>query len=68
MTSYCFADFIFLWTSISDEFYFIFCSTNAGCIALPALLNIKQVMQQRQVTGVWNTRDELPVYFSCYIL
>lgn len=35
--------------------------TNAGCIALPALLNIKQVMQQRQVTGVWNTRDELPI-------
>ncbi|XP_042897976.1 E3 ubiquitin-protein ligase RMND5A isoform X3 [Parasteatoda tepidariorum] len=35
--------------------------TNAGCIALPALLNIKQVMQQRLVTGVWNTRDELPI-------
>ncbi|XP_054719859.1 LOW QUALITY PROTEIN: E3 ubiquitin-protein ligase RMND5A-like [Uloborus diversus] len=35
--------------------------TNAGCIALPALLNIKQVMQQRHVTGVWNTRDELPI-------
>ncbi|XP_023213481.1 protein RMD5 homolog A-like isoform X1 [Centruroides sculpturatus] len=34
---------------------------NAGCIALPALLNIKQVMQQRQVTGVWSTRDELPI-------
>ncbi|KAG8195678.1 hypothetical protein JTE90_003823 [Oedothorax gibbosus] len=35
--------------------------TNAGCVALPALLNIKQVMQQRLVTGVWNTRDELPI-------
>ncbi|XP_054167491.1 E3 ubiquitin-protein ligase RMND5A-like [Oppia nitens] len=34
---------------------------NAGCIALPALLNIKHVMQQRQVTNVWNTRDELPI-------
>jgi hypothetical protein len=34
---------------------------NAGCVALPALLNIKQVMQQRQVTNVWNTRDELPI-------
>lgn len=34
---------------------------NAGCIALPALLNIRQAMQQRQVTGVWNTRDELPI-------
>lgn len=34
---------------------------NAGSVALPALLNIKQVMQQRQVTNVWNTRDELPI-------
>lgn len=36
---------------------------NAGCIALPALLNIKQVMQQRQVAGVWNpnAKDELPI-------
>lgn len=34
---------------------------NAGCTALPALLNIKQVMQQRQVTGIWNGKDELPV-------
>ncbi|XP_076164727.1 required for meiotic nuclear division 5 protein souji isoform X1 [Ptiloglossa arizonensis] len=34
---------------------------NAGCTALPTLLNIKQVMQQRQVTGVWNGKDELPI-------
>lgn len=34
---------------------------NAGCTALPALLNIKQVMNQRQVTGIWNGRDELPI-------
>lgn len=34
---------------------------NAGCRALPALLNIKQVMLQRQVTGVWTSRDELPI-------
>ncbi|XP_023338857.1 protein RMD5 homolog A [Eurytemora carolleeae] len=34
---------------------------NAGCTALPALLNIKQVMQQRQVAGVWNAKDELPI-------
>lgn len=34
---------------------------NAGCTALPALLNIKQVMLQRQVTGVWSSRDELPI-------
>ena len=41
-----------------DLFY---CSINAGCTALPALLNIKQVMQQRQVTGIWSGKDELPV-------
>ncbi|XP_011707300.1 PREDICTED: protein RMD5 homolog A isoform X5 [Wasmannia auropunctata] len=34
---------------------------NAGCTALPALLNIKQVMQQRQVTGIWSGKDELPI-------
>ncbi|XP_044736227.1 E3 ubiquitin-protein ligase RMND5A [Chrysoperla carnea] len=34
---------------------------NAGCTALPALLNIKQVMLQRQVTGIWNGKDELPI-------
>lgn len=33
----------------------------AGCVALPALLNIKQVMQQKQVANVWNTKDELPI-------
>lgn len=42
---------------------------NAGCIALPALLNIKQVMQQRQVSGIWNGKDELPVskYFTAIL-
>lgn len=39
------------------------CSINAGCTALPALLNIKQVMQQRQVTGIWSGKDELPVSY-----
>ncbi|XP_018798083.1 PREDICTED: protein RMD5 homolog A [Bactrocera latifrons] len=34
---------------------------NAGCTALPALLNIKQVMQSRQVLSIWNARDELPI-------
>ncbi|KAK2187650.1 hypothetical protein NP493_158g01008 [Ridgeia piscesae] len=33
----------------------------AGCAALPPLLNIKQVMQQRQCSGVWSAKDELPV-------
>jgi len=36
-------------------------AVNAGCGALPALLNIKQVMQQRKVSGVWNAQDELPI-------
>jgi len=35
-------------------------AVNAGCVALPALLNIKQVMQQRQV-AVWSAKDELPI-------
>ncbi|KAK7572095.1 hypothetical protein V9T40_014567 [Parthenolecanium corni] len=34
---------------------------NAGCTALPALLNIKYVMQQRQVSSMWNGKDELPI-------
>jgi len=33
----------------------------AGCTALPALLNICQVMQARQVTNIWNGKDELPI-------
>lgn len=36
-------------------------AVNAGCVALPALLNIKQVMHQRQVSGVWCAKDELPI-------
>lgn len=63
-----------LWHEISDMFVKDACAlmglsidsplsvvVNAGCTALPALLNIKQVMQQRQVAGVWNAKDELPV-------
>ena len=37
------------------------CSIQAGCTALPPLLNIKQVMLQRQCPGVWSAKDELPV-------
>ena len=37
------------------------CSIQAGCLALPPLLNIRQVMLQRQVAGVWSNKDELPV-------
>lgn len=33
---------------------------NAGCIALPALLNLKTVLA-RQVQEIWSGRDELPV-------
>lgn len=35
--------------------------TNTGCTALPALLSLKQVMMTRQVFGIWNGRDELPI-------
>lgn len=38
-----------------------FFSINAGCTALPALLNINHAMLQRQVTGIWDGKDELPV-------
>ena len=34
---------------------------DAGCVALPALLNIRKVMQQRQVPTVWTAKDELPI-------
>uniref|UniRef100_UPI00358F9131 E3 ubiquitin-protein transferase RMND5A isoform X2 n=1 Tax=Myxine glutinosa TaxID=7769 RepID=UPI00358F9131 len=34
---------------------------SAGCIALPSLINIKAVIEQRQCTGVWNQKDELPI-------
>ena len=36
-------------------------SLTAGCIALPILLQIRQVMQQRQVEGMWSSKEELPV-------
>lgn len=63
------------WTEIGDLFLRDACAllglsvesplavaVNAGCVALPALLNIKQVMQQRQVPGVWNSdKEELPI-------
>lgn len=35
---------------------------NAGCIALPALLNLKHMLA-RQVQGIWSGRDELPVSY-----
>nr|CAD7426966.1 unnamed protein product [Timema monikensis] len=63
-----------MWVEIYDVFTRDACSllglsvdsplsvcVNAGCTALPALLNIKQVMLQRQVTGIWNGKDELPI-------
>eukprot|EP00794_Sanderia_malayensis_P005489 gene5489-6174_t len=36
-------------------------SVTAGCVALPTLLQIKQVMKQRQCSGVWSSKEELPV-------
>ena len=63
-----------LWEEITELFVKDACSilglsvdsplavvVNAGCTALPALLNIKQVMQQRQVSGVWADKEELPI-------
>lgn len=41
--------------------------TNTGCTALPALLNLKQVMLSRQVLGIWNGRDELPVRMTTFL-
>lgn len=33
----------------------------AGCLALPALLNINQILSNQGVQNVWQLRDELPV-------
>ncbi|XP_026932693.1 E3 ubiquitin-protein transferase RMND5B isoform X1 [Herpailurus yagouaroundi] len=33
----------------------------SGCVALPVLMNIKAVIEQRQCTGVWSHKDELPI-------
>ncbi|VVC34576.1 Zinc finger, RING/FYVE/PHD-type,CTLH/CRA C-terminal to LisH motif domain,LIS1 homology motif,CRA [Cinara cedri] len=40
---------------------FLTVSINAGCMAIPALLDIRHVMIQRKVNGIWNEKDELPV-------
>jgi len=45
---------------ISSHFLNLF-SINAGCIALPALLNIKHVMKQRKIGSIWREKEELPV-------
>ncbi|CAG9764997.1 unnamed protein product [Ceutorhynchus assimilis] len=39
----------------------LFTCINAGCQAIPALLNIKQVMMQRQVSQIWKGTEELPI-------
>lgn len=38
---------------------------NAGCTAIPALLNIKNMMKDKQVNSIWSARDELPVSIAC---
>jgi len=61
-----------LWQEVADLFVRDACAlmglsvesplavaVNAGCTALPALLNIKQVMLQH--AGVWGAKDELPI-------
>ncbi|GAB0099055.1 E3 ubiquitin-protein ligase RMND5A [Sergentomyia squamirostris] len=63
-----------MWIEAADSFIKDACSVlginkdsplsvvvNAGCTALPALLNLTQVMLSRQVMGIWNGRDELPI-------
>lgn len=60
------------WTEVADLFAKDACkllglslesplevSLSAGCIALPQLLRLQTVMQQRQVSDIWS-RDELP--------
>ncbi|KAK2713081.1 E3 ubiquitin-protein ligase RMND5A-like isoform X2 [Artemia franciscana] len=64
----------FLWADVSETFMRDACTllglsidsplavcVNAGCVTLPALLSIKQVMMQRQVQGMWTSKDELPI-------
>lgn len=41
----------------------MFLSVHAGCKALPALINIVQVMQQTQVGHILS-KDELPVIIN----
>lgn len=36
-------------------------AVDAGCVALPALLNINQILSNQGVQNVWQLRDELPV-------
>ena len=43
------------------------CSINAGCIALPVLLNIKQALSDTQVQNMWTGEEELPVSCALYI-
>ncbi|ODM98406.1 Protein RMD5 A [Orchesella cincta] len=59
-----------LWEDIQDTFTRDACARlglsvdspfSAGCVALPALLNICQVMQARQVANIWSGKDELPI-------
>lgn len=50
---------------LTDLFYTFFKCVLKGCIALPALLNLKHI--SRQVQGIWTTgRDELPVSKICH--
>ena len=46
--------------------YLFLSSILAGCKALPPLLNIRQVMQQKQVSNVWSNKEELPVSYMAY--
>ncbi|KAF0297715.1 Protein RMD5 A [Amphibalanus amphitrite] len=46
----------------SDSLWIEICDlVNAGAKAVPLLMNMKQVMQQRQVGGMWSSNDDLPI-------
>ena len=51
------------WLSIviSSLLLSLHCSIDTGCLAIQPLLNIKQVMEKRRCSEVWNNKDELPV-------
>ncbi|XP_069507650.1 E3 ubiquitin-protein transferase RMND5B [Ambystoma mexicanum] len=62
------------WAEISEQFTRDACSLlglsvesplsvsfAAGSVALPVLMNIKAVIEQRQCSGVWSHKDELPI-------
>jgi E3 ubiquitin-protein transferase RMND5 len=63
-----------MWVDVADSFLTESCDIvgvnkdssleiiiNSGCYALPALMNLKQIMMKNRVSGVWSGRNELPI-------